>query len=117
QFEPGWPELRLIAETPGDILRRAPGGGEDDEEDDGDLSPENLGGGHGDDPFRLRLETEAALAPEIPIDAAIVAGDAGDVTAELFFKRRRPGHELEAQAFIDHGEAAGGEREALAIGA
>src|SRR5690606_9103127 len=58
----------------------------------------------------------AALASEVPIDAAIVAGDAGDVTADLLFERGRPGHELEAKAVVDHGEAAGGERESLAIG-
>ena len=33
------------------------------------------------------------------------------------FQRRRPGHELEAEPVVDHGEAAGGERQALAIGA
>ena len=79
--------MRLIAETPGDILRRAPGGGEDDEEDDGDLSPEDFGGGQGVDPFRLMSEAEPALAPEVPIDAAIVAGDAGNVAADLLFER------------------------------
>ena len=35
--------------------------------------------------------------------------------AELLFERGRPGHELEAEAVVDHGEAAGGEREALAV--
>jgi hypothetical protein len=39
------------------------------------------------------------------------------VLAELVFEGRRPGHELEAEAVIDHREAAGGERHALAIGA
>ena len=34
----------------------------------------------------------------------------------LLFERGRPGHELEAEAVVDHGEAAGGEREALAVG-
>ena len=33
------------------------------------------------------------------------------------FRARAPGHELEAEPVIDHGEAAGGERQALAIGA
>jgi hypothetical protein len=52
-----------------------------------------------------------------PVDAAVAARDAGDVAAKLLFEGGRPGHELEAEAVIDHGEAAGGEREALAIGA
>ena len=39
------------------------------------------------------------------------------MAAELLFEGRRPGHELEAQAVVDHGEAAGGEREALAASA
>lgn len=39
------------------------------------------------------------------------------MAAELLFEGRRPGHELEAQAFADHGEAAEGEREALTVGA
>ena len=39
------------------------------------------------------------------------------MTAELLFEGRRPRHELEAKAVVDHGEAAGGERDALAIGA
>jgi hypothetical protein len=37
------------------------------------------------------------------------------MTAELLFERRRPGHELEAEPIVNHGEAAGGEREALSI--
>ncbi|QYU70876.1 acetyl-CoA carboxylase biotin carboxylase subunit [Leptolyngbya sp. 15MV] len=41
------PELRLVAEAPGDPLRRAPDRGEHDQEDDQDLAPEDLGGGHG----------------------------------------------------------------------
>jgi hypothetical protein len=39
------------------------------------------------------------------------------VAAELLFEGRRPGDELETQAVLDHGEAAGGEREALTVGA
>ena len=36
--------------------------------------------------------------------------------AELLLKRRRPRDELEAQAVVDHGEPAGGERQAPTIG-
>src|SRR5690606_5066584 len=106
QDEPGRPELRLKPELPGDIFGGAPGGGEDDEEDDQDLSPEDFGRGHRDVPCQLKLEAEPALAAEIPIDAAAVAGDAGDVAAELLVEGWRPGHELEAEAVVDHGEAA-----------
>ena len=36
---------------------------------------------------------------------------------DLAFEGRRPGHELESEAVIDHGEAARREREALPVGA
>ena len=62
------------------------------------------------------LTGRAPVAAEAPVDPAIRAGDAGDVAAELLFEGGRPGHELEAEAVVDHGEAAGGEREALPIG-
>jgi len=35
------------------------------------------------------------------VDAAVVAGDAGDVSAGLLFEGGRPGHELEAEAIVD----------------
>ena len=63
------------------------------------------------------IKSPAPVAAEAPGDGAVVAGDAGHVPAELLFEAWRPGHELEAEAVIDHGEPAGGEREALAIGA
>ena len=43
--------------------------------------------------------------------------DAAHLLAELLLQRRPPGHELEAQPIVDHGEAAGGQRHALAIDA
>ena len=51
-------------------------------------------------------EAKSALPPETPIYAAVGAGDAGDVLADMFFDGRRPGHELETEAVVDHGEAA-----------
>ena len=42
---------------------------------------------------------------------------AADLTAELLFQRRPPGHELEPHAIVDHGEAAGRKRDSLAIDA
>ena len=63
------------------------------------------------------LQAESALPAEAPVDAAVRSGDAGDGLAEMAFQRRRPGHELEAEPVIDHGEAAGGQHETLAIDA
>src|SRR3972149_35718 len=63
------------------------------------------------------LQAEPALPAEAPVDAAVRSGDAGDVLAEIAFQRRRPRHELEAEPVIDHGEAAGGQDETLAIDA
>jgi hypothetical protein len=39
------------------------------------------------------------------------------MAAEMPVELRRPWDEREAQAVVDHGEAAGGQREALAVGA
>src|SRR3546814_5959469 len=43
--------------------------------------------------------------------------DAGDVLVELILERRRPRHELEAEAVVDHRDATGREVEALTIDA
>ena len=59
----------------------------------------------------------APLEPETPLDPAALLGDAGDMVSEMPVERRRPRDEGEAQAVVDHGEPAGGQREALAIGA
>ena len=63
------------------------------------------------------LEVEVALAPKTPLDAAALLRDADDMLAELALEPARPGHEPEAETVIEHGEAAGGERQALAIDA
>src|SRR3546814_6179964 len=57
-------------------------------------------------------QAEPPFAAEAPIDAAIAARETGDMAAELLFEGRRPGHELETEAVIDHREAAGGENDA-----
>src|SRR5258706_10316987 len=46
KLEPRLTKLRLVAQSPCRPLRRRPQGDEHDGEDDGDLTPENLGGGH-----------------------------------------------------------------------
>lgn len=62
-------------------------------------------------------QSQPTIAAEAPVDAAIIAGDAGDMVAELLFEGWRPGHQLEAQTVVDHGETAGGEREPLTVSA
>ena len=59
-------------------------------------------------------DAEIALAADRPFDAASILGGAGDVLAELAFEFAGPGDELEAEAVVDHREAAGREREVLA---
>jgi hypothetical protein len=39
------------------------------------------------------------------------------MAAEMFVERRRPRDEGKAQTVVDHGEPAGSQREALAVGA
>src|SRR6266436_8998161 len=39
------------------------------------------------------------------------------MAAEMLLKRRRPGDERKPEAVVDHGEATGGQCEALAVGA
>src|SRR5690606_9049792 len=64
-----------------------------------------------------RSEAEPALSSKAPVHPAIAAGETRDMAAEMLFERGRPGDELEAEPVIDHGEAARGERETLAVGA
>jgi hypothetical protein len=46
KLEPRLTKLRLVAQSPRGPLRRRPNGDEHDGDNDGDLTPENLGGGH-----------------------------------------------------------------------
>jgi hypothetical protein len=62
-------------------------------------------------------QADSSLAAEAPIDPAVAARDAGDMAAEMLFEGRRPRHELETQAVVEHGEPAGSEIEAATIGA
>ena len=56
--------------------------------------------------FKGGLEPESAVSTEAPVDTAAWQHDAGDLATELLFKGWAPGHELEAQAIIDHSEPA-----------
>ena len=49
------------------------------------------------------------IPAETPFDAACAAHDAGDVLADALVEHRLPRHQLETDAIIDHGEAAGRE--------
>ncbi len=48
----------------------------------------------------MRLETEAQVTPEGPVDPAARHRDAGDVAADLFFQNGLPRHETEAKAVV-----------------
>jgi hypothetical protein len=58
-------------------------------------------------------EAEAAFAAETPSTPPPPRATP-ETCGQAAFEGGRPGHELEAEAVVDHGEAAGGEREALA---
>src|SRR5579885_3215131 len=62
-------------------------------------------------------QADPPLAAEAPVDPAVAACDAGDRSAEMLFERRRPRHELETEAVVEHREPAGSQIEAAAIGA
>jgi hypothetical protein len=50
-------------------------------------------------------ESEPALSTKTPVYSAARQHDAGHLPTELLFQRRAPGHELEAEAIVDHREA------------
>ena len=62
-------------------------------------------------------QPQPALAAEAPVHAAIATRDTRNMPIEMPFERGRPGHQLEPQPVVDHGEAAGGQGETPAIGA
>ena len=51
------------------------------------------------------LQTEPPVSPKGPLDAAVVALQAGDVLADALLDEGLPGRELEAEPVVDHGEA------------
>src|SRR5690606_34980988 len=119
QLEPRIAKLRLEAEPPSHPLRRTPDRHQHDQGTGRDLAPQDFCPGHGGGPSSASFwsAAQASLSPETPVDSSIASRHAGDVATDLLFKGGRPGHELEAEAVVDHGEAARGEREPLAIGA
>ena len=59
-------------------------------------------------------EREVALASKTPVNAT-GTGNAVHLPAKFAFQGGYPGHELEAEAVVDHREAAGGKRQPSAI--
>ena len=66
---------------------------------------------------RVNQILNSPLAPETPIDVPAGRDHAADMAPELLLQRRPPGDELKPHPIVDHGEPAGGERDALAIDA
>ena len=62
-------------------------------------------------------ESETAFPTKTPVDPATWRHDAGDVATELLFQGWTPGHELEAEPIVDHGETPGGQGHTLAVDA
>src|SRR5271163_1399944 len=61
------------------------------------------------------LDTKPPLPADAPIYVAAWRHDTVDLAAELLFQRWPPGHELKPHAIVDHGEAAGRERDPPAV--
>src|SRR5713226_8147662 len=51
-------------------------------------------------------ESEPALSTKTPVDSAARQHGARDLATKLLFQSRTPGHELEAEAIIDHRKSA-----------
>ena len=60
-------------------------------------------------------DTEPLLPTEVPLYVAARRDHAADLAAELLLQRRPPGHELKPHAIVVHCEAAGRERDPLAV--
>jgi hypothetical protein len=64
-----------------------------------------------------RSNPRSPLPPKAPLDVSAGGQDARHLLSELLLERRTPRHELEPDRVIDHGEAAGRERDPLAVDA
>jgi hypothetical protein len=62
-------------------------------------------------------EPQASVSPKRPINAAVRSCDASHVAAELPLQGRRPRHQAELQAIVEHGEATGAEAQPALIDA
>lgn len=58
--------------------------------------------------FPGTVTTPIPVPSEAPFDAAAVAHGAGDMLTDAFVENGLPGHELEAETVVDHGEAPAG---------
>lgn len=64
-----------------------------------------------------RLQTQPTLSRKAPVHATVRRHYTADVTAKLLLQGRPPGHKLETETIIDHGEPTRRECDALAIDA
>src|SRR5450755_954577 len=62
-------------------------------------------------------ESKPALSTKAPVDSAARQHDAGHLPTELLFQSRTPGHELKAEAIIDHRKSARTQDDPLAVDA
>ena len=51
-------------------------------------------------------KSQSALSTETPVNSSAWQHNAGDLATELLFQGWTPGHELETETIIDHGEPA-----------
>ena len=63
------------------------------------------------------LEADPPASTKAPIDLSRNAHHASNLLPKLLLERWPPRHELKPDAIVDHGEAAGCQRDALAIDA
>jgi len=55
------------------------------------------------------LQAEPPVSSKCPLDASVLALQADDVLADALLEEGMPGHELEAESVVDHGEASADE--------
>ena len=51
------------------------------------------------------LQAQPPFPAEAPLDTTVIALQAADVLPDALLEKRLPGHELETEPVVDHGEA------------
>src|SRR5579863_10517598 len=67
--------------------------------------------------IRHQLDAQPTLPPKTPINAAGMRHNACDLSPEVLLQSGPPGHQLEAEPIVDHGEPTRSEDDALTIDA
>ena len=62
-------------------------------------------------------QLQTTLPPKAPLHTAARCHGARDMPLQMLIQGGPPGHELEAQTVVDHGKAAGSQRDSLSVGA